>query len=163
MGVLETHHVLQFLPLCQQRTAVETEVGGDTCRHLGLWCSQVILLVSLGCHGPNGAQIAAVPLQSLPRVFLKGCILCLRFSPSTAGLPGCSLHVLQWYCSSLQSRHPCCPTYRPTASSWLEPRRQLPQTGTTFTQDLHREPVPFWGLPGADFCSLHQHLGCGCH
>lgn len=93
-------------------------------------------------------------------MFLKGCILCLRFFPSTAGLPGCSLHLLQWFCSSLQRRrHPCCPAYTPTASSWLAPRRQLPQT---LSQGLHGEPAPLWGLPGADCCSLHQHLGCGC-
>lgn len=114
---------------------------------------------------PNSSSLSQITTQrGYLRVFLKGCILCLRFSPSTAGLLGCSLHMLQWYCSSLQRRrHPCCPAYRPTAFSWLEPRRQLPQTDTTLTQGLHREPVPFGGLPGADCCSLHQRPGCGCH
>lgn len=84
-------------------------------------------------------------------MFWKGLILCLRCFPSTAGLPGCSLHVLQWYCS--RRRHPFC----------LEPQGQLPQTGMMLSQGLHREPVPLWVLPGAHCCCFHLHLGCGCH
>lgn len=116
-----------------------------------MWCSQVTVLVSLGCHfGPNWSPNSSSPSQITTqrgylRVVLESHILCLRFFPALLACLAAPCMCCSGTAEPVEeetSLLPCTQTHSLLLASTTEAAAQNRHEG------LHREPVPLWGCLG---------------